>query len=315
MSLRVTNASLLRTVLADVERQRARLFEVQEQAASGLRINRPSDDPSGASAAVLLRAGIDANEQFTRNLTQSRVRVDVVDSALSATTDVLIRARELAINGSNDTHDATSRALIAEEVEALFTELVAEANTRAAGAHVFGGYAPTIAPFSVSGPFVDALPAPTVIFVGDSNEIEVAIDEAVSVRVTRNGERVFLGDGDGDGSPDPGRENLFEVLGDLRDALRADDRVATSAILDRLDRGITQISVERADLGATQTTLEDFDQRLGERRVELATRLSLVEDADAAEVFSALVNEQAGLEAALAAAQRLIQPTLLDFLR
>ena len=97
-------------------------------------------------------------------------------------------------------------------------------------------------------------------------------------------------------------------------ALRADDRVAVTGILDRLDQGLTQISVARADLGGTQTRIEDVADRLAQRGVDLASRLSLTEDADAAEVFSALVNEQAGLEAALAAAQRLIQPTLLDFL-
>ena len=300
MGLRVTNSSLLRIALADIQRQRARLFEAQEQAASGLRINRPSDDPSGASAALLLRAGIDAIEQFDRNLSQTRIRVDAVDSALAASADVLIRARELAVAGANDTNDATSRVLIAEEVEALHGALLSEANTRSGAA---------------SGPFVDGSPAPGVAFLGDSSEIEVAIDEGVTVRATRDGRRVFLGDGDGDGSPDAGRQDLFAVLGDLRDALHADDRVAITAILDRLDEGLTQISVERADLGGTQTRIEDVAARLGKRGVDLASRLSVTQDADAAEVFSALVNEEAGLQAALAAAQRLIQPTLLDFLR
>ncbi len=315
MGLRITNSSLLGIALADIQRQRTRLFEAQEQAASGLRINRPSDDPSGASAALLLRAGIDAIEQFDRNLSQTRIRVDAVDSALAASADVLIRARELAVAGANDTNDATSRVLIAEEVEALHGALLSEANTRSGGAHVFGGYASGTEPFARSGPFVDGSPAPTVAFLGDSSEIEVAIDEGVTVRATRDGRRVFLGDGDGDGSPDAGRQDLFAVLGDLRDALHADDRVAITAILDRLDEGLTQISVERADLGGTQTRIEDVAARLGKRGVDLASRLSVTQDADAAEVFSALVNEEAGLQAALAAAQRLIQPTLLDFLR
>jgi len=315
VELRVTNSSLLRSALADIQRQRARLFEVQEQAASGLRINRPSDDPSGASAALLLRAGLDAIAQFERNLGQTRVRVDAVDSALAASTDLLIRARELAIAGANDTNDAGSRALIAEEVEALHGALLSEANTRSGGAHVFAGHASATEPFVVAGPFVDGSPAPAVGFAGDSNEVEVAIDEGVSVRATRDGRRAFLGDGDGNGTPDVGRQDLFDVLGDLRDALQADDRAGVTAILDRIDQGITQIAVERADLGGTQTRIEDVADRLAQRGVDLASRLSLTEDADAAEVFSALVNEQAGLEAALAAAQRLIQPTLLDFLR
>ncbi len=315
MELRITNSALIRTALADVQRQRARLFRAQEQAASGLRVNRPSDDPSAASAALLLRSGLDATEQYDRNLTQARSRIAAVDSALSATADVLIRARELAMTGANDTNDATSRALVAEEVEALHARLLSEANARSAGGYVFGGFAASTAPFQVAGPFVDGSPAPAVSFVGDSNEIEVTIDEGVTVRATRDGRDVFLGDADGDGSVDPGRENLFALLGDLRDALQADDRAAIAATLTRVDTAQTQISVARTDVGATQTRLDAWQDRLAERSVDLASRLSLVQDADATEVFTALVNEETALRAALSSAERLIQPTLLDFLR
>ena len=73
-------------------------------------------------------------------------------------------------------------------------------------------------------------------------------------------------------------------------------------------------SKDQTALGATQTQLVDWEDRLAQRRIDFAQRLSVTQDADVAEVFSNLVNEEAALQAALAAAQRLIQPSLLDFL-
>ncbi|NNL68314.1 MAG: flagellar hook-associated protein FlgL, partial [Myxococcales bacterium] len=169
MTTRITTSTVTRTTLADVQRQRARLFRAQEQAASGLRVNRPSDDPAAASAALLLRAAEDQTDQFSRNISQARSRIQVVESSLAGTTDLLLRARELAMTGANDIHDDVSRALIAEEVEALHGNLLSEANRRAASGFVFGGYASDTTPFVASGPFQDGQPAPTVAFAGDSN--------------------------------------------------------------------------------------------------------------------------------------------------
>lgn len=312
--MRVTNSMLIRTSLADIDRQRSKLAEIQEQASSGLRINRPSDDPAGTSAALLLRSAISATAQSERNTTQARARVSVIESSLEDATNILIRARELAIQGANDTQDAQTRAILAQEVEALFDEMLSAGNVRSTQSHVFSGYASTTAPFASSGPFAEGLPAPTVAFAGDSNEVQVPIDEGISVPTTLDGRRVFMGDADGNGAVDPGREDLFAVLGSLRDALRANDAPAIRDTLSRLDAGIDQVNVERTRIGNVDRKLSSAQDRLAERTVQLEIRLSETQDADAAEVFSALVNQETALRASLDAAGRLIQPSLLDFL-
>jgi len=313
--MRVTQSMLVRTALADIARQRTRLASTQEKASSGLDINRPSDDPAGASAALLLRSAIGATEQMQRNVIEARNRVEVVESALARSNDVLIRARELALQGANETQDAQTRSLIAREVEGLFGELLSEANVRSGGSYLFAGHASTTEPLVASGPFPSGPPAPTVSFAGDSNEIQVPLDQGITVTTTLDGRRVFLGDADGDGTVDGGREDLFAVLGSLRDALLADDPVGVRATLDRIDAGIDQVSEERARLGVADGRIAGAEDRLAERLVQLEKRLSDTQDADAAEVFSDLVNQEAALRGSLDAAGRLVQPTLLDFLR
>lgn len=316
MTLRITQAMLFRNALANLDRQRAQLARTQEQASSGLRINRPSDDPLGAGAAVTLRAALDTLQQLERNGSSVRARVSAADNAIANVTNVLIRARELAIAGANGSQDAVSRGQIATEIEGLHASLVSEANTRFAGSYIFAGFASDAPPFQVSGPFVTPPPtAPGVAFVGDGNEVQVPIEEGVTVAATLNGERAFLGDADGDGSTDAGKQDVFAVLGDLWEALSNDDQAGTAAVLSRIDESLDQLSAERTRAGGVLSRLDNASERLARREVELETRLSEVQDADLAEVVSNLVREESALQAGLAAMGRLLPPTLMDFLR
>jgi flagellar hook-associated protein 3 FlgL len=315
MIARVTDTMLTNNALAALDRQRSRLGDLQEQASTLLRINRPSDDPAGAARALLLRDGVRATERFQQVVTVTRGRVRAAESSLNGAANLLIRARELAVAARNDTQSAETRRLIATEVGELHQGLVAEANRRSSQAHVFGGYASGSAPFVVSGSFSTQPSAQaSVAFVGDPNEIEVAVDEVTTVQATANGQRVFMGDGDGDGNPDAGRVDLFATLAELHRALADNDETSIGASLDAIDLGIDQISTERAAIGSLESQLDQWEVRLADRELILRENLSRLEDADAAEVFSALVAQETALRASLEAASRVVQPNLLQFL-
>ncbi len=313
--MRITQNMLHRTALADVTSARTRLARTQEQASSGLRINRPSDDPVGAGVLATLRGERDGIAQYTRVVSALRGRVGTLESALGQSNDVLIRARELAIQGANGTLDAASRAQLAREVAALHGALLAEANAEIAGTHVFAGYSSDTAPFVASGSFASIPPvAPTVAFVGDSNEVRVEIEPGIQVSAGADGRRAFFGDGDGDGSPDPGREDVFDVLTDLWQALVNNDQAGVAATLPRIDRGSAQLALERSAIGATSSSLDTAAARLAQRNVDLEIRVSELGDADLAQVVSELTQQEAALQAGLAAMGRLVQTSLLDFL-
>ncbi len=124
-----------------------------------------------------------------------------------------MRAREIAMQGANGTLDANGRRILAQEIETIFDELVA-AGQRAQfgwlGLRRDGERA--VPSFLSSGPFVSGSAPPIVAFGGNSTEIAVAIDEGRRATATLDGRRVFMGDTDGDGLPDSGREDAFAVL-------------------------------------------------------------------------------------------------------
>lgn len=314
MSMRVTNSMVMRTALNGVFRAREQLSETQEQAASGLRVNRPSDDPASASHATQLRGEGRAVDQYRRNIVQVRARLVTIEDAVGAAEDAIVRAREIAIQGSNGTMDASGRQLLAQEVETIFDEMLASGNARSSGGWVFGGIASGTSAFNSSGPFVSGSPPPTVVFGGSSTEVEVAIDEGRRATATLDGRRVFMGDSDGDGFPDGGRDDAFAVLGELWRALDTNDQTAVAATLDRLDQTQLQFELELAHVGASTQQLDAADDRLDLERISVTKSLSDAEDADTEEVFSRLVAHETALDAALETAARAVSPSLLDFL-
>lgn len=314
MSVRIPESIVVRTSLANVLRARTRLAATQERAASSLRINRPSDDPAGASRATALRAEQAAHLQHARNVDRAVDRLRAVETALAKAGDALVRARELAMQGANGTLDATARHAIATEVEVLFGELLGAANAQHADGWLFAGTANAAPAFAVTGDFASGAP-PVVAFAGTSDEIEVAIAPDQRVAVTLDGRRVFLGDGDGDGTPDGGRADAFATLGALWQALVDDDRDAIAASLADLDRVHHQLALERARVGAEAARLDAAKRALADASYETTRQLSLTEDADMLSVLSDLVSQETALNASLEAAARAVRPSLLDFLR
>lgn len=314
MGYRVTSLMLQRTSLADIARVQRALATTQTQAATGLRINRPSDDPTAAALATTLRAEIDRTAQLQRNGARATTRLHVTESALARANDVLSSARALAITAANETN-VEQREILAGEAAALHDELLQIANSKLAGDTLFGGFETGIPAFVSSGDFVSGSPAPTVSFAGDGNEIELEVNEGLRLESTLDGRRVFQGDGDGLGGVDAGKQDIFVSLENFWTALENGDEAGIQQAITNFEDGEEQISLERARVGARLTRLEAAERGLGEREVQLQLQLSDAQDADTVRVFSDLTLQQTSLQAALQVTAQALQLDLLDFLR
>jgi len=109
--------------------------------------------------------------------------------------------------------------------------------------------------------------------------------------------------------------DLFQTLISLRDALRADNTPAISATLTGLDAGIGQVSAATGSVGGRIQRLDAAQDILAADLTRTKSLLSRIEDADIADTTLEFQRQQQLFEAALQAGARLIQPSLLDFLR
>lgn len=112
-----------------------------------------------------------------------------------------------------------------------------------------------------------------------------------------------------------GGRNVFVILSKLKEALEKDDNFGIIASLDSLKTTQAQLNNARAELGSIQRRLETTE-RIHESDVVTQTeQLSTVEDADITKEASEIAQLDFALRATLNTSARILQPSLLDFLR
>ena len=100
-----------------------RLAGSVERIASGLRINRGSDDAAGLAISDSLRSDIRALGQAVRNANDGISLASVADGALNEQSGILIRLRELSSQASTGTVGSTQRQTISLEFNSLRNEI------------------------------------------------------------------------------------------------------------------------------------------------------------------------------------------------
>jgi flagellar hook-associated protein 3 FlgL len=139
MLTRVTNQTLMMSAQRNLAANKSELGRLQTQASDRKAINLPSDNPSGTASSLQVRGQQAAAAQYGRNIENGRGWLTTIDSALSGTTDILRRVKDLTLQGANGTLSTSARQGIAAEVEGLRKELLSQANTTFMGRYVFAG--------------------------------------------------------------------------------------------------------------------------------------------------------------------------------
>lgn len=290
--MKITSSSTFRDLSAALRR----LGEAQAQVSSGIRVRKPSDDPSGTADLVRIRSALDGVSQHRRNigLVESRMRTE--EGVLSAVTDLLARARELAISQATETANGGTRLTTKAEADALLEALVQFGNTRHDGEYLFGGTASLTQPFAADGSFTDPANPPT-------GKRPVLIGPGVTVDTTHDGASVFTNS---------------DVLGSLQrfsDALGTNDVAAIKTSITDLEASFNEIQILLGESGARSARLDAASSTLESVELNLKTAASDIGDINLEEAISALAQHQGALEAALFATSAASSLSLMDFLR
>ncbi len=182
--MRVTDKMNQIQIMNNIQKNRTELASLQNQAATMKRVNRPSDDPS-ASAKILTNRTDNKNlEQFDKNINFGRSFLEMTESALSQVGEALVRAKELAIQGANDTNGGSPREMISSEIAQIYNSVVEISNRRLGDRYIFAGHKTLTAPFNKDGEYA-----------GDDGEIKLQNQKGQYVAMNLSGERVFQGRG------------------------------------------------------------------------------------------------------------------------
>lgn len=282
------------------------LSKYMNQLSSGKKITRPSDDPVVAMKGMGYRSQLSNIEQYERNLGEVHNWLNNTDDAMDETTQILHRINELTVQASNGTYDGDDRANIAKEVDQLIDQLVDVANTRVNGKFIFNG---TDTTGEVDGdgnrvqPFIRNDDGTFEVSDNDG-QVLIEVSSGVKFQANSNPTNVFTEDF---------FDDLQELFTALNDENTPDEDI--SPFLNMIEGHTQTVLDERATIGGRMNRIDLIENRLKNQNISAKSMMSDNEDIDLEEVIMNLVMQEAVHRASLSAGARVLQPSLLDFMR
>jgi len=295
---RVTQQTVQRSTLANVQLNLAKMADMQARMSSGKLITRPSDDPAGTATAMTLRSQTRAAEQFSRNADDGVGWLTTVDSSLSASVAEVRAARNLTVQGGNGSLNAVGREAIAIQLEGIRDELLAQANSAYLGRSVYAGTS------DAGVAFTGAAAVPPYDWTGTAGStVQRRVSTDTTIRVDADGAAVF---GAGTGS-------VFALIDSIAADLRAGADVGPR--LTQIDNQMDTMLGQLSGTGTRYNQMTSAQDKTAKAVMDLTVQLGKVEDIDLASTILDLEMQEVAYKGALGAAARVLQPTLMDFLR
>jgi flagellar hook-associated protein 3 FlgL len=296
--MRITQTMLTNNFLMNLNQSMSRLEKLQNQLSTGKKVNLPSDDPVVAVRSIQYNSQIKELQQYMRNADTAIKWMETTDSTLQEANNLFKTIREKLVQGSSETLNEESRLAIAKEMEQLKQHLGSIANTSIAGRFIFAGTETQTPPYDdATGTFINT----------NTSKISVEMGKDIFIEMNVNGTEIFA-------YKDKSGKNIFELMDTIVNTLK-DPNGKPSQLLSELQEHEDNFLKVHTALGARQNRVELIKSRLEEQVVTTTKILSNEEDADLAKVITDLNMAENVHRMALGTGARIMQPTLMDFLR
>jgi len=306
--MRVTSGVIMDNYMRDLYNNLSRIDKFNQQLSSGKKFRNPSENPIGVTTTLGMKNVLNANEQYIRNVGQAREWLNNTESVLNNQGDILHRVNVLTVQASNGGMSEEDRDAIAEEIGQLRDEMINLGNSKIGERYLFAGQKTTMsngepAPFEGFGINGE------INFNGDHNNLRREIGSGIQIDINSNGNDVF--------------KKSIDTLTALEQAIRGNTGIDVGEVnLPSIQDGITAVEdilninlQERAKIGAKINRLDLTINRLEDEQLQAKELLSNNEDVDVAEAITNLKMQESVYQASLAIGGRIMQPSLVDFIR
>lgn len=315
--MRITNNMLVSNMTYNLNNTMKRLERLQYENTVGKKFRVPSDDPIAASKSLKFNTDISKVEQYARNAKDAESWMKETEGALKEINAVLHRANELTVQASNDTN-GEDLDKIKQEITELKGHLIQIANSTYAGRSLFTGFKTDEKLLDDEGNYLVDLEKYTDKDGNQKDEIFVYnVGVAETVNVNTLGNKIFgSGTKDYTGEINTGdKAYLIQMFDDLEAALDSKNNADIQTSLTDIKDAMSNILSITSEIGAKSNRLELTKNKLDEQLVNLKELLSFNEDVSLPEAYMNLNIAENAYRASLATGSRIIQPSLMDFLR
>lgn len=325
MITRMTTSMMAGTTLATIQRNFNRLADVNKQLSSGKRMSFASDDPASSVSSMRLRKELAATEQFKRNISDANSWLATSDAAMQSVADRYTEARTLLINSIDGALGDKSQGALAAQLRKIAESIMSQANSTYLGRTVFAGNSDKGLVFKTG----QDVKGDTLFLAAEKDEITAKtvdrrIDADTTVQANVDGNKLFgTGTIKWDGNTlktdnNPSVMNLLIAAAQILESPTGpagENRQKIESIQKELGERFAKLQEAQSAVGARHKQVLEAQNSVVFDLQQVKGQISDVEDIDIQKVTIDMSLASMAYQASLSSTQRVVQPTLLDYLR
>ena len=304
--MRITNSMMIMRTMRDQNTNLSKMSKWNHDLSSLTNLHRPSDDPIRVARTLRLESDINMSLEYKENIQAAKSWLEKTETAMNEITSVYQRIRELGVQGANGILKEEDTQKVAQEIKELKNHLIQVGNDTYMGRQIFTGFKTDIKLLDSSGNYNTADGLVLAALPSELIEYKVGDSQQISVNIT--GDRIY-------GPLVGGKPKLFDDIDKLLTALGTANHEDASASLADMDNQLKTLLQVRGEVGAKVNMIDIMSERMTDVSINLKELLSKTKDTDVAETQIQLITAEAVYKASLSVTARIIQPTLVDFLR
>ena len=304
--MRITNSMMIMRTMRDQNTNLSEMSKWNHDLSSLTNLHRPSDDPIRVARTLRLESDINMSLEYKENIQAAKSWLEKTETAMNEITSVYQRIRELGVQGANGILKEEDTQKVAQEIKELKNHLIQVGNDTYMGRQIFTGFKTDIKLLDSSGNYNTADGLVLAALPSELIEYKVGDSQQISVNIT--GDRIY-------GPLVGGKPKLFDDIDKLLTALDTANHEDASASLADMDNQLKTLLQVRGEVGAKVNMIDIMSERMTDVSINLKELLSKTKDTDVAETQIQLITAEAVYKASLSVTARIIQPTLVDFLR
>lgn len=324
--MRITNASMVRSHLYDTQNNLTNMSKINQQISTSKVINTVSDDPHKAIKIMNINNEIKYTEKYNYNIDESVGWMNTTDGALDNVGNLLGEIKETILKVGNGTYSQNEMKSLNEDMNEKIKQLADTLNSTHGGKYLFGGSSVDDVPITVI-----ENPDGTVKLefskdkngqtIPNTDDLKADISSGINIDYNISvGEILNIKDGNGN------TVNLLDEINNLstlmNDIANGDEQTAAKAketLLNdtkgKIDTLFDHVVNERTSLGVRVSTAEKIKELNDEDILNIQDVLSKTQDTDVVEKFIELKSAEMIYQASIQVGAKLIQPTILDYIR
>lgn len=303
--MRIATNNSYTDFLKNMATTETKLHYTMGQLSSFKEVSKSSEDPLLISKIMNLNVAIDRNETQNLEIKDAISWSNTQDGILASVSDSMLRIKTLIQSSANTTSAAAEMEANKNEIQQNIEAIVEALNTNFDGRYLFAGDKTTEPPFSV----VKNAQGETygIAYNGSDVNLPREISDGVTVNLVTDGNQLMGKNG---------AENLNDFFNQVIDSFDNSNRDAmANELLGKADNFRDNFVNVRTKVGSIYNRLKSAQDRNETEKLNLKESLSNRQDVDVAEKYMQFQNEMLAYNATMSMGTKIMQTSILDFVR